>query len=458
MNRKQKRAMKLIQAMNSKDQLTTIQAMSAEGVNFDVAMSSLLDGVAVSSIGGTTTNYRTYSTQVNETYRKYNGESEFGNAQVKTIVDTRSSFIGGEALSVVLGQDSEEGHEALFRKFLDMNQLQSIRLMDLIKQTEMAGYAIGVLVPTGEVQERVPVFGLLNNNDGKTFYNPLLRNKFDSRSVVDFEVKTEEGKVALKLKNFVYFKTGGDGTSCTKLITKVGAVLNECENYDRALKDMRRNNHICARITPDFETKNATETKGVTDWLNDNSWKIGDARVGTAKFSYKTPGTGAHQNLEKEMVVNLKTMSGETAVPPHWFGWVDQMSNRATAKELYNSVNNGTIMERNIITAGIKQALIEMQLVYINSGGDLIKEATTDFEVSLPLMDFDRFKSNIEAYSLLYADEVVSLATYRNQVPGIDPLFEARQIEKEKGEKPIVTKTNIDIALEDEESLEGEEQ
>ena len=53
------------------------------------------------------------------------------------------------------------------------------------------------------------------------------------------------------------------------------------------------------------------------------------------------------------------------------------------------------------------------------------------------------------------------MSTYINIVPGIDPIFEKKQIEKERKEiekrKPVVTKSNIDDITNEEDEEPQEE-
>jgi len=456
LKRSQKRLIKKIQGMSNSEQLKTIQAMGVEGVQFEVTLDSLLTGQPITGPAGLNNSYTNYTLQVTETYRKYCGEAEFGSDQVRAVVDARVAFISGEGISIAPGEGMTDGHKDLFKKFIEKNKLSSTRLFDVNRTTEMSGFAIVSILPTNKLKEFIPVFGLLHNNRGKNLYQPVLRNPMNPFDIIGFEKHNGDEKVKVNITNAVYIRTGGYGCIIDAPTTKVGMILTEAENYDRALKDMRELNYRCARITPDFQTKSSSETKALQEQLQNKKWKIGQARIGTAEFSFKSPSTGAHDNLKTEAITNLKTISVLTAVPVHWFGWIDQMSNRATAQELYAMVNNGTIMERESIQDGLKESLVKMQEVYINSGGKLITEMTEDFTVKLPIIDLGKFESTVKAYSMLFADEIISEETYRNIVPGIDPIVEAELIQKSRDQE-LVNKSEIDDLEDDEEKIEENE-
>jgi hypothetical protein len=453
MTRKQKRLVKAIQAMSRDDQIKTIQSFGIEGVSYDVALDSLLDGRPISgnSIAGSANIYLTYSSQTTEIYKKYNGESEYGNDQVRAMVDIRTAFIASEGVSVSVNEGVSEGHSELFSKFIEQNRLDGIRLSDLVRTTEMSGYAITNILKGNDETKLIPYMGLLSSGRGKRYIYPELKNPLNPFEIKGFYQGSKEDKKEFKLDNIVYIRTGGYGDFHDYPTTKIGVVLTEAENYDRAQKDMRELNYRSARITPDFKTQSGNETKAVVESLKEQKWKIGQARIGTADFSYKSPATGAHDNLKTEMIVNLKTMSGVTSVPVHWFGWVDQMSNRATAQELYSMISNGTSMERSSIESSLKELFLIMQQVYIDSGGDLIKEVVDDFEIKLPLIDLGKFESMVKAYSMLFSDGIISEGTYRNIVPGIDPILEKEMIaaESEDAETDFVDKSEISIEQEE---------
>jgi len=234
--------------------------------------------------------------------------------------------------------------------------------------------------------------------------------------------------------NFIYVRTGGDDTNSQGPVTKTGVVLTDIENYDRAIKDMRRNNHIFARVTPTFKTKDNKETISLMKSLADIKWTIGKAFIGSAIFGYESPETSAYENLTAELVATIKTISSVTGVPVHWLGYVDLMSNRATAQTLYELIKNATVIERVLWQQALYDMIAKGQELYIDAGGEGLSKLDHDFEVRLPLIDFSEFLERVKALNLAYGDEAISVDDYRNMLPGIDPLKTRRAIEKAKEE------------------------
>ena len=71
-----------------------IQASFPEGSPNNVIIESMLTGRTVNiSVPGTTNGYTNYDSQVSETYRKYNAQSDFGCQQVRTVIDLRTGEV-----------------------------------------------------------------------------------------------------------------------------------------------------------------------------------------------------------------------------------------------------------------------------------------------------------------------------------------------------------------------------
>jgi hypothetical protein len=414
-----------------KERTITIQAISdVEGRKEAVLIESLLTGRTINiTIPGTVNAYSNYESQVIETYRKYNGFSSFGNQQARAIVDLRTAFIAGEGISVSAEKDrTAKWIEKQFQK----NNFNSINFIESVKGTELAGQSLFILKPKEWMDGQLYIKFIRVPYSIDHAYRPVYDDKLTKENIIDIQIKKDGVWVSAGFRNYLYVRTGGDDFSSYGAVTKTGVVLTDIENYDRAIKDMRRNNHIFARITPVFETASAGEANGLQAKLNDLKWKIGQAFIGSAKFKYETPSQGAHENLNSELVATVKTISSVTGVPVHWLGYVDLMSNRSTAETLYEMIKQHTVNERSIWESSLYDMIIKAQEMYIDSGGQEISNLDYNFEVKLPLIDFAGFLDRVKALNLAYTDEAISIDDYRNMLPGIDPYKTKRAIEKEK--------------------------
>jgi hypothetical protein len=71
---------------------------------------------------------------------------------------------------------------------------------------------------------------------------------------------------------------------------------------------------------------------------------------------------------------------------------------------------------------------------YIDAGGTDLPAVDRKIQVRLPLIGFSQFKERVEALSLAYHDDAISIDTYRNNLPGVDPLKEKEAVEAENKE------------------------
>jgi len=400
---------------------------------------------ASTSVPGIVNSYTVYESQVENTYKKYNGEESFGNSMVRTIIDFRTAFIAGEGISVSC---KDERTAKWINNLIKHNKLNGSSLIKFVKGAEMSGQGIALLEPE---EDTVNIY-----RKPYDYVEPY-RAVYDKETnkLVDVQVKKtgSVGWVSLNLKNYVYIRTGGDDRSKSKPSTKTGVVLTDIDNYDRAIKDIRRNNHIFARVTPVFETDTASEAKNLKTWLSNVKWKIGTTFIGKAKFRYESPTTTVYKNIESELTSVVKTISSVTGVPVHWMGYVDLMSNRSTAESLYEVIKNATLNERTIWEEALYDIILKAQEVYINEGGTEIT-LNRDFEVKLPLIDFSNFYTRVQALSLAHGDGAISMDDYRNALPGINPLDTERTVKIEQEES---LKQLIKFGVPSENKKQGEE-
>ena len=409
--------------------LKEIKIQATEGGSSPMSIDSLLTASNVSSaIPGITNGYADYNLQTQAIYDKYNSLDAYGNQMIRTIVDYRVTFIGGEGISISC---EDEKTAEWIENFLTVNHMNGSTLINIIKSAEMSGQAL-VTLEYDEEFENVKVYRRSFDKD-----RPY-RAKYDKNTnkIITMQEKKkdivgEDGWVTLNLEDYIYFRTGGDDRMNEPPTTRTGVILTDAENYDRAVKDIRRNNHIFARITPVFEVQSESDAVSLRSALAKIKWKIGTAFIGKAKFSYETPTHGAHENLATELTSVIKTISAITGVPVHWLGYVDLMNNRATADSLYEMIKNATLNERLVVQESMYDLILKAQELYIDAGGEGLI-LNKDFDVRLPLIDFSNFLEKVRALKIAYDDGAISIDDYRNEVPGINPLKTAKAVEAEQ--------------------------
>ena len=406
-----------------------IQAMGAEGAQDSLLIESMLTGLPLGD-DGTESIYRTYSAQTTAIYRKYNGEEELGTWQTRAIIDTRTAFISGEGLSV---QTENDKLAAWIDKFLLFNRLKGSRFHDFVKGGEMEGRQLLYLKPDNK-KGKIKVLRKNSGFCGGVEYEVFLKDDDDPDTIDKVVLKQKDGTE----KNFFtdkvqYVKLGGDASKVNKTTTRCGLVLKEIDNYDRCLNNMRKVNHLFSRPTPYFKTNTAKEGSEILATINNLKWKVGSAFAGPGDFKMVTPDIGALENVKMEMLGLSKSIAFITGIPIHWLGWVDAMSNRATAETLYEAISNATIQERSIWSEAIYEIILKAQELAIDNGmgKEFGGELDPDFQVKIPLISFSHFESLVKSLSTAYNDQVISKGDYQNALPGIDPYKTQKALDEE---------------------------
>lgn len=385
---------------------------------------SLMKKSLKAAVIGTSNRYTSYVSQVKEAYKKYNAKSDYGNNVIRECTAGRVAAIMGEGVNIKANQPKVEQFLTAWAK--EAGLIEGMRLTNGVIGSELTGYALFILKKDDDnkrmVVERVPYKpGLIvvkdPNGDPD---NPTITLKYYDKNnkLVTYTPPGDD---------FVYIQTGGDDTAANPT-TKLGIILTEAENYDRANKDLRINNFHFARTTPVFETQSAQETDQQVEALAQSEWEIGDGYVGTAKLAYVSPTTGAYENLKGEMECVIKVISGVTGVPLHWLGHADLLSNRSTAETLYEALKYATAKERTAWNDGLYRLFKKvLELSIDNRYIDL--DFSDGFSVNLPLLDFTALDTRVRALSLAYHDMVISTGDYQNAIPGINPAETNKELE-----------------------------
>ena len=434
-----------------------IQAAS-EGAIGDI-LSTNITGTLAADNNQKINAYKTYSTAVQAMYNMYNGYSNYGGEFLKSIVRTRVAFIAGGGVTVVA---EKEKTNKWIEDFLKYNKLlEGSKLFDNVLISELEGKDLLVL-KANRKKEKIEV---------RNFYwavNPykVEMEPKDNQVIKQVVYKSEKditdnkGKIIAPIERLVFVKTGGSPDKINDTMPIVGNCLSDVENASRIKYDLRYNNHLYGRLTPIFKTVTAGEAKSLANLLMATNWTIGKAYCGTADFSLIGPPDGATEALEKELQISNRIISINAGIPIHWLSWPELMSNRATAENLLEVINAATIMEREIWEEGLTE-LVQKAMEMATILG--LKGAVNDpdgFEIKLPLISEAKMKEIQEVWIPLADAGYISKDSVRNKIPGINPNWEKKMIEKEKKEITDKVKNKFgnefDIHEEEEEGTEEE--
>jgi len=318
------------------------------------SMLALTDAVS----GYTSNAYPSYESAVAEINRKYKGTADWGVLQTGSIIDLRAAFIIGDGIIISEKEPGEETSKELewVEKFLEYNDLDREVAQEFAKEAEIEGKIALKLALEEDKEEdakevdekdkkwRISVrFISWSDKKYKVMPNPLdyldyQKLRWDKTGITKAET--------LDAKEFVYKKFGGRIMNPNEAAPKIMKCLTQIEGLDKAERDWRRINHIFAGPILYAECKDKTEVGLMLSAMDDKNFKINKVLAGTAKVGFIKLDAGGTDSIEKEIVSLVKLISGTTGVPVHWLGFVDLMSNRATAEDLINMINGATTKER----------------------------------------------------------------------------------------------------------------
>jgi hypothetical protein len=368
-------------------------------------------------------NYTSYDLQVKAIDDKYNCTADYGSTLTRAVIDTRTAFICGSGLSFTA---KNEATKEFIEIFLKHNELTGTNLINLVQGGEKEGKQLIILKPNRKEQ----VYETRQFSYNTNHYTVNTKDD-DYTEIVNITYSDDLGNdYTISIDKSVYVKLGGSENNINITPPRIANVLTQIDNYERALYDLRENNHLFGFTTPHIKTQTQNDAKAIQQQLSASKWKIGDAFVGTADFAFVSPTTGASDTLKEEMSLNLKLISGNTGIPVHWLGWTDLMSNRAVAEELLEFVNVSTKKERLIWEMKMKELIIKAMILSVDAGFEGAVY-DTDFEVFLPFVSLQQVKALSETWLPLQQSGVISMASFRNMIPNVDPEKEEDLMEQE---------------------------
>ncbi len=94
--------------------------------------------------------------------------------------------------------------------------------------------------------------------------------------------------------------------------SRVSLVVNQMENFDRIMADLRKIGHIFTSPTPYFKTQDQDHARDIVDGLRQTNWKAGRYFVGSADFKMVESKGTKSESLVREAGMILRAVSAGT--------------------------------------------------------------------------------------------------------------------------------------------------
>jgi len=414
----------------------------------------LVKDSVLSLLDATTTyqsnSYPSYQSAVAEINRKYIGVADWGVLQTGSIIDLRAAFIVGDGMIISDKEPGEEPSPELewVEKFFKYNDLDREVVQEFAKEAEIEGKIALKLaveedkeeneeVEEGDKKWKVSV-RFISWLDKKYEVTTNPKDYLDYQKLAWKETGTTK-KETLDAKEFVYKKFGGRIMNPNEAAPKIMKCLPQIEGFDRALWDWRNINHIFAGPVLYAKCENKEEVGLMLTAFDNKNFKLKKILAGTAEMSFIKLDTGGTSSLEKEIANLAKVISGTTGVPVHWLGFVDLMSNRATAEDLINMINGATTKERQTWIGAYEEVIKKAMDMWNNAAEKgMSKEKQLDpnkIKVDIPIitkMHYDRLEKIFLPAAIA---GMISQEALLAMIPGLDVKSEMKRKEdKEKSE------------------------
>ena len=367
-------------------------------------------------------NYDDYEKQVEAAYEMYNAKSKYGAEVLGGIVDARTAFTGGEGISIV---SEKPATEQFLKQFIKDNRLDGSRYIDMIRTGELEGRNLLILNNDPEKETGVKVTSFR----WRTYKYIVHADGYDKEQITRVTYKDGDTEKELK-ENYTFVRLGGTWDKINETPPKIAKVLTDIEDFSRSKYDMRKSNHLFARTTPWMQTDDNAEARAYMSAVESGEWNIGDGYAGNGMLHLIGPTSDSAKVITDEQVALLRIISMATSIPIHWLAHPDLMSNRATAENLVEVVKAGTQIERITWEESLEVLFRKAMDMAIDSG-KYTNDIIGPFEVKLPFVSMMEIVSIVEALKSSVDEKYISIETFQQKLPGIDPELEKVRLKKQ---------------------------
>lgn len=282
-----------------------------------------------------------YASRVKRLDAMYRGTAEWGCAIAKTVIDTRSTFTIGAGVNLVMRQPGAERELEFIKDFLKVNGLDRDRMQSWAAEAEIEGKFLAVLCP--EPGRRIVSITHWPWIQGAY---TVLASTEDYQRYVAVEYDHDGLVRRITHDKFLFRRFGGRSHDVNDTPSRVSLVVNQMENFDRAIADLRKKAHVFASPTPHFKTQDPDQARDIVDGLRQANWKAGRYFVGTADFKMVESKGTESESLVREAGMILRAVSAGTGLPPQFLGHPEMVSGNDGPEMLADYVLAATARDR----------------------------------------------------------------------------------------------------------------
>ncbi len=389
------------------------------------------------------------ATVTREIIERYEGRAVYGNVLVKRIVGLLAAYQLGSGVELVVTPPRETGMEpeskvdkqargkitdragldqmraeaqdletqyaeelAFVRDFMDANNLSEERSQELAREKEFSGQLL-LRLYWSEADRMVKIRFAAWDETRYTVTRDKLGNLLSAQW---FDEKGQEVKLAPE--EFVFARWNGRLNGVTGSPTLAGQVWL-CDNIEKAIKDLRQGNHFFGYPTLFMETVDKQQADDINAAISQLNWQVGQSLAASAKASFLEITGQAAQALIDEIKTEIQLLSGGTGVNPHFLGWPDLMSNRATADDMENPVVTVAVSDVQVWIGMFEELFAKATAMYnrnMRLPRALIPGAVKAMIITSTQVEFKRIK---DVWMPLRVAGEIDQDTFLSKIPGI---------------------------------------
>jgi len=392
-------------------------------------------------VASTANPYKTAESQVQEIIDKFNGESDFGCELVQRIINLLAAFTLPNGLDLIVDEsfkgktksDTGQPERDYLAKWLDDNNLNEGGTLKLAQEANMQGQVALTFewkkAAKGSTDEGRVICTYQNWVDTSFVIEPVAASNLFGPYKMTYIPEGKDERKVLPDNKFVWLAVNSRFGK-TEGRPRIGGILHILEYLSMELADWRKSNELFGHPTPCFECKDAAEVLQVKNYIKDTNWRVGQAIATTSKLDLKVP-TGAAAASKELITCLIQIISSTTGISPHFLGFPNLMSNRATAESMGEPMEIVSKSEMALWSAfydAMFDKVIRMRNANVDNNRQL-REGVVKAKL-LPLSD-RQWKQIKEVWLPLLKESAISLQTFLSKLPNIDDEVELERLKSQ---------------------------
>ena len=418
-----------------------IEAQVREAVNYSLV--DILSGAELSTVQTEGNQYLTRAAQVSAAKSMYSGAAQWGPLFMQRIINVRKAMAFPGSLVWVVDNPQDENGEKIYTdrevdaaeevidRMVDANGLNTGKADAYAKSNELEGSLLLQLVWDEAARTTRTIF-----RGWEDYLYVVSGSEADPSMpvMVSWQGENDEDAVVLELGQFVFMASNTCAPDDFEGVPTVAPVLSSCEDLHKSSNYWSRFNSLFAKVIPQYEAEDKIDSDRAIQLVNTRGWKLGDAWVGKGKWSMVGPqATGVYLSLRNEIVTHLQIIAGTTGVGPQHLGFPELMSNRSTAEEMAGMTELVAASEVKK-WEGFWQTLFDSAILHHNANTQ--EGAQLPMGVIKPNLSTESdsaYNRAAQVWIPAWKDGGISLTTFHEKLPSVDPELEAERMDAEGG-------------------------